>query len=90
MTTGDATSPGPEPEPVTMNTEAFVPLESNVDIAPANGKLGILLPGMGAVGTTSMRRGAGVVTRRASTAMGVGPTCGGRPAMTSNSVAPSA
>jgi myo-inositol-1-phosphate synthase len=29
-----------------------VPLESNVDIAPATGKLGVLMPGMGAVGTT--------------------------------------
>ena len=29
-----------------------MPLESNVDIRPATGKLGVLLPGMGAVGTT--------------------------------------
>ncbi|HYI62692.1 MAG TPA: inositol-3-phosphate synthase [Acidimicrobiales bacterium] len=29
-----------------------MPLEPNVDIRPATGKLGVLLPGMGAVGTT--------------------------------------
>jgi myo-inositol-1-phosphate synthase len=29
-----------------------VPLQSNVDVPPATGKLGVLLPGMGAVGTT--------------------------------------
>ena len=36
----------------TPHQECLVPLESNVDIAPATGKLGVLLPGMGAVGTT--------------------------------------
>ncbi len=44
----------------------------------------------GASSNTSARRGAGVVTRRARIAMGVGPTCGGRPVIISNSVAPSA
>ena len=29
-----------------------MPLQSNVDVPPATGKLGVLLPGMGAVGTT--------------------------------------
>src|SRR5699024_7297174 len=38
-----------------------VPLESNVDVAPASGKLGVLLPGMGAVGTTFI---AGVLAIR--------------------------
>ncbi len=38
-----------------------MPLESNVDVAPATGKLGILLPGMGAVGTTFI---AGVLAIR--------------------------
>ena len=44
----------------------------------------------GASTTTSERRGAAVVTRRARMAMGVGPMCGGRPAIISKSVAPSA
>ena len=43
----------------------------------------------GASGKTSPRRGAGVVTRRARIAIGVGPMCGGRPAIISKSVAPS-
>ncbi len=38
-----------------------MPIESNVDIAPATGKLGVLPPGMGAVGTTFI---AGVLAIR--------------------------
>ena len=38
---------------------------------------------------SSCSRGADVVTRRARVAIMVGPTCGGRPAISSNSVAPS-
>jgi len=46
-----------------------VPLGSNVDIAPATGKLGILLPGMGAVGTTFI---AGVLAIRKGLAAPIG------------------
>ena len=46
-----------------------MPLESNADIAPAEGKLGILLPGMGAVGTTFI---AGVLAIRKGLAKPIG------------------
>ena len=46
-----------------------MPLESNVAIAPAQGKLGILLPGMGAVGTTFI---AGVLAIRKGLAKPIG------------------
>ena len=46
-----------------------MPLESNVDVAPAEGKLGILLPGMGAVGTTLI---AGVLAIRKGLAKPIG------------------
>ena len=53
----------------------------------------ILLISSSSLGGTSARSseslGAGAVTSRASVAIEVGPTCGGRPAMSSNSVAPS-
>ena len=44
--------------------------------------------GTGASGNTSPSLGAGVVTSRARIAIGVGPMCGGRPAIISKSVAP--
>ena len=44
-------------------------LESNVDVAPATGKLGVLLPGMGAVGTTFI---AGVLAIRKGLAKPIG------------------
>ncbi len=43
----------------------------------------------GTSGTSSVSLGASVVTSRASVAMAVGPTCGGRPAMSSKRDAPS-
>ena len=46
-----------------------MPLEPNVDISPATGKLGILLPGMGAVGTTFI---AGVLAIRKGLAKPIG------------------
>ena len=46
-----------------------MPLEPNADIAPAEGKLGILLPGMGAVGTTFI---AGVLAIRKGLAKPIG------------------
>jgi myo-inositol-1-phosphate synthase len=46
-----------------------VPLENNVEIAPAEGKLGVLLPGMGAVGTTFI---AGVLAARKGLAKPIG------------------
>ena len=46
-----------------------MPLESNAEIAPAQGKLGILLPGMGAVGTTFI---AGVLAIRKGLAKPIG------------------
>jgi len=46
-----------------------VALESAVDIAPAEGKLGVLLPGMGAVGTTFI---AGVLAIRKGLAKPIG------------------
>ncbi|MEJ7584060.1 MAG: inositol-3-phosphate synthase [Acidimicrobiales bacterium] len=46
-----------------------MPLGSNVDIAPATGKLGVLLPGMGAVGTTFI---AGVLAIRKGLAAPIG------------------
>jgi myo-inositol-1-phosphate synthase len=46
-----------------------VPLEPNADIAPASGKLGVLLPGMGAVGTTFI---AGVLAIRKGLAQPIG------------------
>ena len=46
-----------------------MPLEPNVDIAPATGKLGVLLPGMGAVGTTFI---SGVLAVRKGLAKPIG------------------
>jgi len=46
-----------------------VGLESDVDIAPATGRLGVLLPGMGAVGTTFI---AGVLAIRKGLAAPIG------------------
>jgi len=46
-----------------------VTLEKNVDIAPATGKLGVLLPGMGAVGTTFI---SGVLAIRKGLAKPIG------------------
>jgi myo-inositol-1-phosphate synthase len=46
-----------------------VPLTKNAEIAPATGKLGVLLPGMGAVGTTFI---AGVLAIRAGLASPIG------------------
>jgi myo-inositol-1-phosphate synthase len=46
-----------------------VPLKKNAEIAPATGKLGVLLPGMGAVGTTFI---AGVLAIRAGLAAPIG------------------
>ncbi len=44
-------------------------LEKNVEIAPASGKLGVLLPGMGAVGTTFI---SGVLAIRKGLAKPIG------------------
>ena len=55
--------------PTPTHTEASVALDSSPDIAPATGKLGILLPGMGAVGTTVI---AGVMAIRKGLAPPVG------------------
>lgn len=46
-----------------------MPLETNVEIAPAQGKLGVLLPGMGAVGTTFI---SGVLACRKGLAKPIG------------------
>ena len=46
-----------------------MPLDSNPPIAPATGKLGVLLPGMGAVGTTFI---AGVLAIRKGLAQPIG------------------
>ena len=46
-----------------------MPLPSDVQIAPAEGKLGILLPGMGAVGTTFI---SGVLAIRKGLAKPIG------------------
>ena len=46
-----------------------MPLEPNADIRPASGKLGVLLPGMGAVGTTFI---AGVLAVRKGLAKPIG------------------